>query len=88
VRVRLVGLGLAIEERTALWVSGGAGRPGGALRDHSCPVASQRFENAMRQPRSVSQAGQLLWNLRTEQNDVAVFDLVVRDGERTAAQGI
>jgi len=49
-------------------------------------VTSQRFENAMRQPRSVSQAGQLLRNLRMEQDDANVFDPVVRDGERTVAQ--
>ncbi len=68
-------------------VSGGVGGHERALRDHSFPVASQRFKNAMRQSRSVPQAGRLLWHLRVEQDDAAVFDLVVRDRERTVAQG-
>ena len=37
----------------------------------------------MRQSRSVSQAGQLLRHLGVEQDDPAVFDLVVRDCDRT-----
>jgi hypothetical protein len=68
-------------------VSGGVGGHERALRDHSFPIASQRFENAMRQSRSVSQAGQLLRHLRMEEDDAAVFDLVVRDCERIVAQG-
>ena len=46
----------AIEERAVFGMPGGVARHKGALRDHSFPVASQRFENAMRQSRSVSQA--------------------------------
>jgi len=34
-------------------------------------IASQRFENAMRQPRSVPLAGQLLRHLRVEQGEAA-----------------
>jgi hypothetical protein len=43
----------------------------GALRDHPFSIASQRFENAMRQPRSVPLAGQLLRHLRVEQGEAA-----------------
>jgi hypothetical protein len=49
------------------------------------PVASQRFENAMRQPRSIPQAGGLLRHLRMEQDNPSVFDLLVGDGERAVA---
>jgi len=45
-----------IEERAVFGMPGGVARHKGTLRDHSFPVASQRFENAMRQSRSVSQA--------------------------------
>jgi hypothetical protein len=69
--VRLVRLRSAIKERTVLGVSGGVGRHEGALRDHPFSIASQRFENAMRQPRSVPLAGQLLRPLRVEQGDAA-----------------
>jgi hypothetical protein len=41
----------------------------------------------MRPSRSVSLAGQLLRHLRVEQDDPAVFDLVVGDCERSVAQG-
>src|SRR5690242_11030980 len=77
----------AIEEYAVLGVPGRVGRHEGALRDHSFSVASQGFEDAMRQPRSVPQAGQLLRHLRMEQDDPAVFDLVVRDCDRTVAKG-
>ena len=52
-------------------MSGGVGRHERALRDHSFPVASQHFENAMRQPQSVPMAGQLLRHLRVEQGEAA-----------------
>jgi hypothetical protein len=58
-------------ERAVLGVSGGVGRHEGALRDHPFSIASQRFENAMRQPRSVPLAGQLLRHLRVEQGEAA-----------------
>jgi hypothetical protein len=86
-RARAVRLRSAIEERAVLGVSGGVGRHEKALRDHPFSIASQCFENAMRQPRSVSLAGQLLRHLRVEQDDAAVFDLVLRDCERTVAEG-
>ena len=69
--MRPVRLRSAIEERALLGVSGGVGRHEGALRDHPFSIASQRFENAMRQPRSVPLAGQLLRHLRVEQGDAA-----------------
>jgi hypothetical protein len=69
-------------------VLGRVGRHEGALRDHSFLVTSQRFEHAMREPRSVSQAGQLLRHLRMEQDDPSIFDLVVRDCERAVPRGI
>jgi hypothetical protein len=39
-----------VEEHAVLGVSGGGGGHEGVLRDHSFPVASQRFKNAMRKP--------------------------------------
>ena len=66
-------------------MSGRVGRHERALRDHSFPVASQRFENAMRQPRSIPQAGRLLRHLRMEQDNPSVFDLLVGDCERAVA---
>jgi hypothetical protein len=68
---RPVRLRSAVEERAVLEVSSGVGRHEGALRDHPFSIASQRFENAMRQPRSVPLAGQLLRNLRVEQGEAA-----------------
>jgi hypothetical protein len=70
-RLRPVRLQLAIEERAVLEVSGGVGRHEGALRDQPSSIASQRFENAMCQPRSVPLAGQLLRHLRVEQGEAA-----------------
>ena len=69
--MRPVRLQSAIEERAVLGVSGGVGGHERALRDHSFPIESQRFENAMRRPRSVPLAGQLLRHLRVEQGDAA-----------------
>jgi hypothetical protein len=86
-RRQSVRLRSAVEERAVLGVSGGVGGHERALRDHSFTIASQRFEDAMRQSRSVSQAGQLLRHLRVEQDDPAVLDLVVGDCERTVPQG-
>ncbi|MBZ9856381.1 hypothetical protein LB566_21460 [Mesorhizobium sp. CA13] len=40
----------------------------------------------MRQSRSVPLAGPLVRHVRVEQGDAAVFDLVVRDRERTVTQ--
>jgi hypothetical protein len=67
--------------------SGGVGRHERALHDHSFPVASQRFENAMRQPRSIPQPGRLLQHLRMEQDNPSVFDFVAGDCERAVAEG-
>ena len=53
VRRRPVRRRSAVEECAVLGVPGGVGGHEGALRDYSFLVASQRFENAMRQPRSV-----------------------------------
>ena len=75
----------AIEERAVLGVPGGIGKHGGALRDHSFPIASQRFANAMRQPLSIPQAGRLLRHLRMEQDNPSVFDLLVGDCQRAVA---
>jgi hypothetical protein len=47
VRVRPVGLRSAIEGRAVLG-PGDVGRLEGVLRDHHFPIASQRFEDAMR----------------------------------------
>ena len=66
-------------------MSGRVGRHERALRDHSFPVASQRFENAMRQPRSIPQAGQLLRHLRMEQDNTSVFDLFIGDSDCAVA---
>ena len=70
-RVRPVRLRSAIEELAVLEVSGGVGRHEGALRDHPFSIASQRFENAVCQPRSVPLAGQLLRHLRAKQGEAA-----------------
>jgi hypothetical protein len=70
-RLRPVRLQLAIEERAVLEVSGGVGRHERALRVQPFSIASQRFENAMCQPRSVPSAGQLLRHLRVEQGEAA-----------------
>jgi hypothetical protein len=68
-------------------VSGRVGRHERPLRDQAFPVASQGFENAMRQPRSIPQAGRLLRHLRMEQDNPSVFDLLVGDCERAVAEG-
>ena len=78
------GLRSAIEERAVL-VPGGVGRHERAPRDHSFPVASQRFENATRQQRSIPQAGRLLRHLRMEQDNPSVFDLLVGECKRAVA---
>lgn len=74
---------ISIEERAVLEVSGGVGRHEGALRDHPFSIASQRFENAMCQPRSVpwpdSSCVASVWS-RTRR-------LLVADCERAVAEG-
>jgi hypothetical protein len=82
VRVRTVGLRSAIEGRAVLGPSG-VGRLEGALRDHHFPIASQRFENAMRQPRSVPRPDRSccasVWSKATR--------LLVGDYEPAVAEG-
>jgi hypothetical protein len=53
-------------------VSSGVERHERALRDHPFSIASQRFEKAIRQARSVPSAGQLLRHLRVEQDEAAL----------------